>query len=385
MDKQICDFNICPKICDIFWHIDKTKCVPSDLDFSKSFDFYILFVNLIVSIIGAITGLGGGAIMIPFIFLFSNLPKEVIIPIVSISILGGSFTQYIFSAKIGRYEEPLRPLINYNLLLIQLPTYSFFSYFGTLLNKYTSGLILLLVISVFSGASAIKSIFIVIKTCKNKNKIESHFSQPPTINFFQKKIIIPLITILLWYVITILFSQFRKKYSFDQYEFMIYMITHFAALILILVSINIYINKNELVDSDCKWTYLKMIRMEIISGFVGIYSSFVGSGGGIIMVPYMIHEKIPQPIIASSNSIIYVYGSIATIIQYYFLSPIFLYKYGFGLIISSALGGYMGLTILQKCIIPSKKYYIQATILMMAIFSSIALLILSIVFMIHPI
>jgi uncharacterized membrane protein YfcA len=387
-----CDFNKCPDICgsDNYWNIDYAtlKCVPNDLNFTIPFDFYSQIFVFMVSIIGAITGLGGGGLLIPFIFLTTSLPTETVVPIVSMAIFGASITQYCFNAKIGRIEESNKPLINYNFLLTQSPMFSFFAYFGALLNQYSSKLILLILIITFSILSGIKSIVIVIQSCKNKktptiDDIESQENiKSPMISFFQKQIIIPLLIVFIWYVITSIFSNYRQYYEFDNYKYWLFFMGHFISLIFLMSGINIYLKKKQSNDPDYKWTYFKMIKMELISGVVGAYSAFVGLGGGIIMIPYMIHEKIPQPIVSSSNSITYVYSTLATSLQYYFTAPIFLYKYGFSMMVSGSLGGWCGLIIYNKYIIDTKRYYIQSIVLMCGIFGSIFLLILSLIFMV---
>lgn len=399
-----CDFNKCPDVCgsDDFWYFDHvtSNCIPYDLSFTKPFDFYVQSVAFMVSVIGATTGLGGGGILIPFIFLTTTLPTETVVPIVSMAIFGASVTQYGFNCKLGRIEEPNRPFINYNFLLAQSPMFSFFAYFGALLNQYTSKLILLIVVTVLSIVSGIKSIIIAIESYKNKNNTNVNTpipnltinnsdieSQPPlqilkapVIAFFQRRITGPLVIVLLWYVITGVFSNYRKNYSFDDYRYWLFLMGHFIALVFLMSGVNFYLKKKQSDDPDYKWTYLKMIKMELVSGFVGAYSSFVGLGGGIIMIPYMIHEKIPQPIVSGSNSITYVYSTLATVLQYYFTAPVFLYKYGFSLMVSAGFGGWCGLIIFNKYIIDAKRHHLQSIVLMCSIFCSIFLLVLSLAF-----
>ena len=145
MNVTKCVYNECPNNCntDQFWHIENFNCMPNDLRFDKPFDYYIIFLSFLIGIIGAVTGIGGGTIAIPIFFLTTSLPSEIIVPIVSMGIFGASLTQYFINCRFGRIEKPEQPLINYTFLLAQAPMFSFFAYFGALLNQYASKMIIL--------------------------------------------------------------------------------------------------------------------------------------------------------------------------------------------------------------------------------------------------
>jgi len=248
--------------------------------------FFILIpIGLVVGIFAAITGLGGGVLMVPILFygIFELFKPEIINGIIDVFKYATtiSSTVIVFTAISATIAFSIQKRIDYLVGILCVP----FTIAGSFLGKFTQSKIdekyVLIFFAILLLLTAIRMIFKVINT-KRKEKFLNSNNTPITES-----------------------SEESNNANENPTRFK-----------LLLDKLTL---EREIVDkSGKKWEYntrLFLTPIAIIGGFV---ASMAGVGGGIVMVP-VLHIFIGLPIhfSAATSVFIMIFTKTTTIITAY--------------------------------------------------------------------
>lgn len=249
--------------------------------------FLILIpIGLVVGIVAALTGLGGGVLMVPILFFgvfqfaqtlfFPEYP-----PIAYATTI--SSTVIIFTALSGTIAFSIQKRVDYAVGLICAP----FTIAGSIIGKYTQPLVgedyLKIFLIVLLFLTSIRMIFKVIKT-KRDNKIIAENDRLVTDKVADE---IPVEEIKVPTKFHVFLDKFTLKRTIED-------------------------------NSDQAWTYEAKMFLAPIALLGGYVASTAGVGGGIIMVPVLtIFIGLPIHFATATSVFIMIFTKITTLITSY--------------------------------------------------------------------
>ena len=245
--------------------------------------FFILIpIGLAVGIFAAITGLGGGVLMVPIlylgIFLFSNPIDSSIKYATTIS-----STVILFTATSGTIAFSIQKRIDYIVGILCAPFTILGAWLGKLAQTESAEVYVLIFFAVLLAATAVRmyaKVFISKRQAKKQNQVENSNENPLKENESKEENLEP--------------SRFK--------------------LFLDKMTLN-----RDLIDrSGTEWQYKARLYLTPIAVIGGFVASMAGVGGGIIMVP-VLHLIVGLPIhFATATSVfIMIFTKISTVVTSY--------------------------------------------------------------------
>jgi uncharacterized membrane protein YfcA len=314
------------------------------------FDIICIIFVFLTSVLCSISGIGGGAFMVFFIFLILEF---------SISVAARLSSAVIFGISIGnlltympqRHPYQNKPMIDYEATLILSPHTLAGSVFGVIINIVFPGWLItlfLIAILIFVGikvisrfkklhqADDITEINIDNFMDERNQSSNSIVNNESPIQVYQNYFVLPhnAILVLCWAIIVV-FSLLKGSRTSDStigVEFCsgVYWglsIIQVISVIGIGLSIGFYLNKKYLIkqkngtnfrDGDIKWDKINSILVVPPILFVcGIIATGLGLGGGIIRTPIMVHWKMLPDVMISTSGYNLIFTSSISIVQYF--------------------------------------------------------------------
>ena len=353
-----CLYSSCPIVCNTNrWRCEDNLCALKDLDFSESIDYYLWFIVVIHSCVSTLGGIGGGPILIEILFLAKSMEPDVSIPIVITGIFGSSIPRLVYYINKGRDnldKDNNMPIINYNMILLLAPIISNFSFIGTILNRIVP-------IWFITAFIALLLFIITIKLTKHGIKVMKKEKQGETDNFFPTKIgflrqdIIPyLVIIILIYGLLALATYLREDQRRCSNKYILAYGLQFFFFSIFTISFGRYLTKTK--DPDIVWTSKKISLFALAGIFVGVMGSFSGIGGGILLSPFFIANKIDPHVINATNSIGMFLSTFAASIQYFFQGKL-PRNYALYIMLSCLIGSTIGQIIFNRMMKWHQKTY----------------------------
>ena len=294
-------------------------------------------------------------------------------------------------------------LINYLLLILILPFDSAFSILGFILNLFTpiyiTKLILIILLYLISFKTLIKSYkYYKINGTKSLAGISFNFDNKTNLEIDGIIIDIRSEDYLKitkekkgesWYscylyqlffiflcLISFIFVNSKKNLSLKSIEYILLSVIQILIFLAISVLIVLYLKKEQLrrnsnffyLENEIIWNNKKIISFIIVSSIISILSTFLGIGGGMLFVPFLIINNIPPEIASATNSVSTFYSSTTSSIQYIGSDRILPY-YSMIFFLTSFVSSYFGLKTF-KIISKYKKKSILIIILGLLILTS---------------
>lgn len=245
--------------------------------------FFILIpIGLAVGTFAAITGLGGGVLMVPILFLgifaFSNPLVDSIKYATTIS-----STVILFTATSGTIAFSIQKRIDYIVGLLCAPFTILGAWLGKLVQTESAEVYVLIFFAILLAATAVRmyvKVIISMRQAKKNNLLNN--SNEETLDENELKEGIP--------------EPSRFKLFLDKMT----------------------LNRDLLDRSGTEWKYKARLYLTPIAVIGGFVASMAGVGGGIIMVP-VLHLIIGLPIhFATATSVfIMIFTKISTIVTSY--------------------------------------------------------------------
>lgn len=399
-------------------------------------DIATVFSIFILSILTTITGVGGGSLYVPVFMLINNFDIKVAIPLSVSTILGSTLVRILYFYNKEQPQVQGRSLIYFFPILIIIPLIANTSFIGIILEELLPKIVSFIVILLLLGYSFYKTLMNGIKKCRldkhkqiknqniDKENFYSHIDDELTIDGIQlsitkykcditnkkievdgieveddnsnhrtihynardnlKKNIFMTILLLLIIIIITSFSVIRNNFKFKVCNYWYSIISLFQMVVICLFGLFIYVLiKNELkirqdnnylsTESDIIFTKSNVIILVLISSLTGVLATYIGIGGGTLIVPLMIHLEIAADVVVATSSVAAFFTSMVSTINYVIASKL-LWIYAIVYMVFSGLGSIVGLVIFKY--IDKKQYYI-IFIVCFLIFNSALLLIIN--------
>lgn len=373
----ICMINECPLSCnEIYWSCKNNLCDHDDFNFDLN-NFFLIFLVFIISYLSSIVGIGGGGLLLPLYYLVGNFKTYYTIPLCVITIAGNSLCRMLFLFNKKHYINSYRFLINYLLLILILPFDSAFSIFGFILNLFTpiyiTKIILIVMLYLISFKTLIKSYkYYKFKGTNVLAGISFNFNSIKNLEIDGINIDIRSEDYLkiikekkgeLWYscyiyqlffiflcIISYLFVNIKKNLLLKSKEYLLFSVFQIVTFLVISFFTILYVKKEQkkrninffYLENEIIWNNKNIITFTIISSIISILSTFLGIGGGMLFVPFLILNNIPPEIASSTNSVSTFYSSITSSIQYLGSDRILPY-YSIIFFLTSFISSYFGL------------------------------------------
>ena len=375
--KCICIINDCPLLCnENYWSCKNNICIHDDFELNFN-NFILIFFVFIISYLSSIVGIGGGGLLLPLYYLVGNFKTYYTIPLCVITIAGNSLCRMLFLFNKKHYLNSYRFLINYLLLILVLPFDSAFSIFGFILNFFTPIYVTKIILVTLLYLISFKTLMKAYKYFKiNGNKVLEGISFN-----FNKKTNIEIDGIILdiksddylkiinekkgesWYIcylyqlffiflcnLSYLFVNSKKNLAIYSKEYLLFSVFQIVTFLVISFFTILYVKKEQIkrninffyLENEIIWNNKKIIIFTIVSSIISILSTFLGIGGGMLFVPFLILNNIPPEIASSTNSVSTFYSSITSTIQYIGSDRILPY-YSIAFFLTSFISSYFGL------------------------------------------
>ncbi|XWV24932.1 hypothetical protein QJ856_gp0849 [Tupanvirus deep ocean] len=398
-------------------------------------DIATVFLIFVMSIFTTIAGVGGGSLYVSIFMLINNFEINVAIPLSVSTIVGSTAVRVIYFYNKEQPTVQGRSLIYYFPILIIVPFIANTSFVGIIFEKLFPKIISFIVILLLLGYSFYKTFLNGIKkyldrkknhlqigSDYNKSESYSNIGTSITIDGIElgpkkyvhneettqieldgiiiygnnsihrtvhdnakdsiKKNILTTLLLLIMIIIVTIFSVVRKNYSICSYKYAIISIIQLTFVFLFGILIYIFIKYEQRVrqdnnylstESDILFTKLNIIKLILISSITGVLATYIGIGGGTLIVPLMIHLGISPDVVVATSSMAAFFTSVISTANYAIESKIMLI-YAVVYMLFSALGSCVGI-IIFKYINKSKQYLIVFIVCFIILSSAVLLII----------
>jgi len=342
-------------------------------------------VGLVVSALGLILaaggGIGGGGLLVPIYIMVMNFSEKYGIPLSNVTILGGSIANNIFNMQ-KRHPNPLvdRPMIDYDLVLLMEPPTIAGAVLGSILNKILPSFVVVGLLVIVLGATAIKTWITGDKAWAKEQKLleaggvlETSESAPLVSNetkaeegtlrtsahdhsvvgpahaqanlFFggqahgrseeyrqlleAEAVGFPLWkvgAILLCFLLVVACNLAKLQFATcGSWAYWAWMMGPVVISLSMSSIVRLYLlHKGEIrksvgaphIDGDCKWTRKTTITYPAICTLAGLFAGMFGIGGGIVKGPLMLEMGVTPEVSASTAAFMIFFTASSATVTY---------------------------------------------------------------------
>jgi len=348
----------------------------------------ILIGIIIISIISTIAGIGGGGFLISYLSLVTDYNFIKIVPIIQAIIFGSSIYRVIKFWFSKSNESNYRYLLDLTPITLIIPFDASASYLGVFLLEYFPNIITLILICLIMGFSIYKIITrAIIERIKDNNNMSEivefdgiiieNYIKPKESNYFKKENIYEriknLIPIFFSILITFIIGINKSSYNICSHQWWILSLINTILCVIIGILAGFFLikqyqsrkkNKFHFLNGDIRWSFTNIIKLTFVSILSGLLSTYLGIGGGSILLPILYSFKMKPQVIVATTSIGTLFSSLISLLNFIFNNQISLIW-----IISGSLSGLIG-SIIGTIIL--KKYFLKNSFLL-SVFISIIL------------
>lgn len=376
-------------------------------------DITTLVAVFIVSILTTISGIGGGSLMVPLFMIINGFSINTAVPLSVATIVGSTIVRIVYFYNKEHPRVSGRSLIYYFPILIIVPFITNFSFLGIILADLMPNVITAIIILILLGYTFYKTLMNGIKKfrqehAKSENKriitndekntlrtsiiefdgielnteIDSHTAHPNAKDNIKKNITMTLFLIAI-IAFGSVFSTVRKKYDNCGLEnislivFQVVIISAIGLLICLLIHIELQARRDNnylMTESDIIFSKKSVAKIIIISSLTGILATYIGIGGGSLIVPLMIHLGISPDVVVATGSMSALFTALISTINYLIDSKL-LWKYALSYMASSSLGACAGILLLNKLVSKKHQSYIIFIVAALVLTSTVLLII----------
>jgi uncharacterized membrane protein YfcA len=397
-------------------------------------DTITLIIIFFISIVTTLSGIGGGSLLVPIFMLINDFNINIAVPLSVSTIFASTFVRIIYFYNKDHPRVAGRSLIYYFPILIIIPFITNLAFLGIILADTMPIIITAVVILLLLGYTFYKTLMNGIKKFKLENQKNNNSNllipnNESEINyaiiddiFYETKIkknsnnLVEIdgidgieidinfgknihmnakdnikknisMTVLLLIIITVgsTLTAIRSLYNpcseinIILIVFQVVLITCLGLLICYFIRHDTQIRKDNnylTTESDIIYSNKNIIKIIIISSITGILTTYIGIGGGPLIIPLLIHLRISPDVVIATGSMSGLFTSLISIINYAISSKL-LWKYALSYMLSSSVGAYIGLILLNKLIKKNQSYIVFLVALLLL--TSIVLLIINLI------
>ena len=320
--------------------------------FPEQFILYLLF--FVFGTISSAVGIGGGGLYIPLFILLSGFELKTIIPLVVISILANSFIRMVILIPKKHIYNENHKLIDY-FIASQIMCFdasgSYIGYYlNTIIETYVLKwliftLLLMTGLKTLQKARQMYKIFLKTKDQDNEVTIDGISIIIPrndditlnehtgNVSLFKTKLLI-----IGYQLVFIIF--FVLRYIFDNNIIVILCQSIFSLISGCYVT---YLNYKYQPSINIKMNLKGLIFISFCALLIGILSTMLGIGGGMLVSPLLLLLKVDSNVVMATNSMTTFFSALTSSLQYIIVGNI---KYDFMLmfLILSGISSKLGLS-----------------------------------------
>ncbi len=352
----------------------------------------IFVAGFVCSTLAGIGGIGGGGMLIPLYSIIGNLDIKDAIVLSIITIAGNSFVRAIYYSTKKHKNANNRFLPNYDIIKIIVPFDGNTAYLGFLLNQIMPNIIIFIIILFILAILIYKIIRKAVQIYRDEDTTGGVFiiydNIEATLPVQQQEITdrsgdawkdlfnyyVPIVFcfgILTFFTIIRTNSTIKWAIYITQFIFMIMMGYILCTNIFFQYKLK-KASRFNFVEGDIKWDEKINFWKYIGSGSaVGLVSTMLGIGGGMIINPIIINLNVPPDVVVATSSISTFFSSFISILQFIMEDGIFRWYY-FVLFGLGSLSSIVGLIVIK--ISKDKMKFIIVLLLAISIVSSFILL-----------
>lgn len=310
---------------------------------------YICIAAYVFTTLSSIGGIGGGGMLIPVFAMITGLPIKDAIVLSIITITGSALVRGIYFSFKRHGDNKLRYLPNYELIRLVVPFDGNVSFLGLMLNEVSPNIVIFVMVFIVLSVMIFKTIqksyymfkkdenpsFITIiydnieqqQEISDSDKLESQDERK--LGESWKDVVDSLLYILFTMSIIVFFTFVRDSYEEDSKRWLIWSI-QFAVILLFCFNTirNIQIQYNfrkkanfKFIKGDIAWNrnedgIKSFTKYGLAGSSVGIISTMLGIGGGMILNPVMLQFGVEPDVVLASSSIMTFFSSTTSSIQY---------------------------------------------------------------------
>ncbi|AYV84460.1 MAG: hypothetical protein Hyperionvirus26_15 [Hyperionvirus sp.] len=333
----------------------KTQCMHKDLIPFDAVDGYLVGILFVVNVLSTVSGAGGGGIIIPILILLGNFGTNYAIPLSSIMVTASTFVRVVFFYF---YNKEKHSIVDWDSIMIMIPYIAASSYVGVLINQVAPEYIIIGVLIFFQVLAFALTVY-------DNSRIAS---EEVVENNSDPRVYMVIYVIQIGVFIGVVFINLLIK------DAMAYYIGKSIFFLLIGIVTSVIVMKKR-VDGELVWNGSLLSKYIVVSFCVGILSSFLGLGGGILINPFFI--AIGMAPLGASHTTPYIafYSSLISSIQYIYYGNQILPYYGILFFFEAIVGTLIGIYILERI----QNFKIILVVLGIILIVSIVLLIIILV------
>lgn len=316
----------------------------SDIDTPNLIGMFV--ASYIASTLASISGIGGGGMLIPLYSIIGNIELKEAILLSIITIAGNSLVRSLYYIRAKHANVTNRYLPNFDIIRLVVPFDGNTAYLGFLLNQVLPNIVIFILIVIILGIMTYKTIQKTIGYFKNKDmkdgmliiidNIEATIPMTDTNNNNNGNemrdgetkwdVIKNLAYSITGFSLITFFTFVRKTYDDDDgYGWAIYLVQLFIIGLFGYTTCehikSIYLLKKKekfnFVEGDIDWSIKESFLKYIVSAsFVGMFSTLLGIGGGMIMNPIMINFNVIPEVVVATSSITTFFSSVISALQF---------------------------------------------------------------------
>jgi uncharacterized membrane protein YfcA len=331
------------------------------------FDILVLFGIFLISILTTIAGIGGGSLLISFLQFTKGFTLIQTVPIIQAIIFGDCLIRLIFLWTKKNPNYPNRYLIDLTPISLIVPFDASFSWFGVFLINFFPNIFSV----IFMIPIILFGIYKILRnSCKYRNYsystinidgIDLNITLPRYVsaNFKNETIssrIFNLIPIILSIIGTFIFGIIKKNWDICNLEWWKYSLISSIFLIITGISSALYLkyqynfrkqNHFQFIEGDIVWNFKNLFKLSLYAIFSGIVSTYLGIGGGSIILPILFSFGMQPNVIVASTGINTLFSSLISLINFIFNQQLDVF-WGIMGALMGALGSWIGILIFNK-------------------------------------
>lgn len=345
---------------------------------------YICIAAYAFTVLASIGGIGGGGMLIPVFAMITDIPIKDAIVLSIVTITGSALVRGIYFSFKRHNNNKSRFLPNYELIRLVIPFDGNVSFLGLMLNEVSPNIVIFglvfIVLSVmifkiiqksykmFKKDETTSFITIIYDNIEQEHEVsESDYIEDQIEDQEERKlgeswkyVVDSLLYVLFTMSIIIFFTFVRDSYEGSK-RWLIWTIQFIVILLFCYNTIrNIQLQYNfrkkanfNFIKGDIAWNrnedgVKSFIKYGLAGSSVGIISTMLGIGGGMILNPVMIQFGIEPDVVLASSSIMTFFSSTTSSIQYLATGDYNQYKYTMiALFLVGIFGGSTALIILK--------------------------------------
>lgn len=355
-----------------------------EIPFTKNIgqDVSIHLLTILISIITTFGGVGGGGLITPLIMLILDYEIDDAIPITVCVMFGSALIRTLYFYFQSHPLCAFRTLMYFPPLIILTPFISNGSFIGIILSEIMPNLIKIIIILLLLGYTFYKTLKKGLKKLKNEKNTEPEIVNNISKNGDKQRDINKYLIILLFSPLIIGIFSITRKYielcSSNYYiqvsiQFLLVLIIGFFSGKFILFDYNKKININYyFVRGDIIWNLNKIIKMAFFGTIIGIMTSFIGIGGGLIVNPLLLQYNVHSYSVIATGVVVSTISTSMSIINFIIINKL-KYYFGLTLMFCSLFGSMIGIFLLKKYKKKIKEYIFIFTLAFLVLASCILL------------